>query len=44
MNVLVTGVDGYVGALLGPMLIDRGHQVIGVDAGFYRGGWLYKQF
>jgi nucleoside-diphosphate-sugar epimerase len=42
MKVLLTGSDGYIGALAGPMLIDRGHEVIGVDTGFYREGWLYN--
>lgn len=41
MRVLVTGCDGYVGALLGPYLIARGFDVTGLDAGFYREGWLY---
>jgi nucleoside-diphosphate-sugar epimerase len=41
MRVLVTGTDGYIGALLAPMLIERGHDVLGLDTGFYRAGWLY---
>ncbi len=41
MKVLVTGTDGYVGALLGPYLLERGIEVIGLDTGFYRQGWLY---
>jgi nucleoside-diphosphate-sugar epimerase len=42
MNVLVTGTEGYLGSLLPPLLIERGHQVIGVDTGFYKVGWLYN--
>lgn len=42
MNVLVTGSDGYIGAVLCPMLIDQGHNVVGVDTGFYRQGLLYN--
>lgn len=42
MKVLVTGSDGYIGALLGPLLIERGHEVVGLDTGFYREGWLYN--
>jgi len=42
MRVLLTGVDGYIGSLLGPMLLDAGHDVVGVDTGFYRDGWLYS--
>jgi nucleoside-diphosphate-sugar epimerase len=41
MKVLVTGADGYIGSLLGPYLLNRGIDVIGVDTGFYRAGWLY---
>ncbi len=41
MRVLVTGSDGYIGTLLCPYLVDRGYDVVGVDSGFYRSGWLY---
>jgi len=41
MNVLITGADGYIGAVLGPFLMERGHNVAGLDSGFYRNGWLY---
>ena len=41
MKVLVTGTDGYIGALLAPLLLERGHDVVGLDTGFYRDGWLY---
>lgn len=43
MKVFVTGVDGYIGALLAPMLRDRGHEVVGLDCGYYRDGWLYSE-
>jgi nucleoside-diphosphate-sugar epimerase len=42
MRMLVTGVDGYIGAVLGPRLVERGFDVVGVDCGFYRDGWLYN--
>ena len=42
MRILVTGSDGYIGSVLGPYLAEQGHDVVGVDAGFYRGGWLYE--
>ncbi len=42
MRVLVTGTDGYIGVLLGPVLLERGHDVVGLDTGFYRAGWLYN--
>lgn len=41
MKVLVTGIDGYIGAILGPYLMERGIDVVGFDTGFYRQGWLY---
>ena len=42
MKILVTGTDGYLGALLVPQLLARGHQVTGVDVGFYKAGYLYN--
>lgn len=42
MKVLVTGTEGYLGSLLAPLLIQNGHEVIGVDTGFYKVGWLYN--
>ncbi len=41
MRVLVTGTDGYLGTLLAPELMRRGHEVTGVDTGFYKEGWLF---
>lgn len=41
MKVLVTGADGYIGAVLTPLLLERGHEVTGVDCGFYQRGWLH---
>lgn len=43
MKVFVTGVEGYIGVLLAPMLVERGHEVVGLDTGFYRDGWLYSE-
>lgn len=42
MKVLVTGTEGYLGSLLPPLLIERGHEVLGVDTGYYKVGWLYN--
>jgi nucleoside-diphosphate-sugar epimerase len=42
MKVLVTGTSGYIGSLLGPYLMERGHEVVGVDTGYYQEGWLYN--
>ncbi len=41
MRVLLTGIDGYLGAVMAPVLIERGHDVTGLDAGYYRDGMLY---
>jgi nucleoside-diphosphate-sugar epimerase len=42
MKVLVTGTEGYIGSRLAPLLMAAGHEVVGLDAGFYRDGWLYS--
>ncbi len=42
MKILVTGTEGYIGSLLAPLLMEHGHEVIGVDTGFYMAGWLYN--
>jgi nucleoside-diphosphate-sugar epimerase len=42
MKVLVTGTEGYLGSLLPALLFERGHEVIGVDTGYYKVGWLYN--
>lgn len=40
-RILVTGADGYIGAVLTPRLLAEGHAVTGLDTGFYRRGWLF---
>lgn len=42
MRVLVTGSEGYIGTVLTPYLLARGHDVVGMDTGFHRVGWLYN--
>jgi nucleoside-diphosphate-sugar epimerase len=42
MKVFVTGVHGYIGAVLAPYLIERGMTVVGLDVGYYRDGWLFS--
>ena len=42
MKVLLTGADGYLGCLIGGELLRAGHDVTGVDTGFYRAGWLFN--
>ena len=36
MRVLVTGHKGYIGTELTPMLLERGHEVVGLDSDLYR--------
>lgn len=42
MKIFVTGTEGYLGSLLVPLLIQQGHDVLGLDSGFYKSGWLYQ--
>lgn len=44
MKILVTGTDGYIGSVMAPYLIRRGHEVVGLDTGFYRAGSLYDGY
>jgi nucleoside-diphosphate-sugar epimerase len=41
MKILVTGTEGYIGARLVPWLVSAGHEVTGLDSGFYRDACLY---
>jgi nucleoside-diphosphate-sugar epimerase len=36
MRVLVTGHEGYLGSVLVPMLAEAGHEVVGLDTGYFR--------
>ena len=42
MKILLTGTEGYIGCLLAPMLMQQGHEIIAVDTGYYKVGWLYN--
>jgi nucleoside-diphosphate-sugar epimerase len=42
MKLLVTGTDGYIGCQLSSVLLERGHDVTGLDTGYYRDGCLYS--
>jgi nucleoside-diphosphate-sugar epimerase len=42
MKILVTGTEGYIGSRLAPLLTAAGHDVTGLDTGYYRDGWLYS--
>ena len=36
MRIIVTGHKGYIGTTLVPILLDRGHEVLGLDSDLYR--------
>jgi len=36
VRVLITGTDGYIGCLLAPLLGEHGHEVVGLDTGYFR--------
>jgi nucleoside-diphosphate-sugar epimerase len=42
VKVLITGTDGYIGVMLAPYLQTRGHEVVGLDTGYYRSRQLYE--
>ncbi|MBV8101687.1 MAG: SDR family oxidoreductase [Verrucomicrobia bacterium] len=42
MKICVTGNEGYLGSLLAPALLRSGHDVVGLDTGFYRERMLYR--
>ncbi len=42
MRILITGTQGYLGALLAPELMGRGYDVVGIDTGFYADRSLYR--
>ena len=35
MRVLLTGHKGYIGTVLGPLLLEHGHEVVGLDTDLY---------
>ena len=37
MRVLVTGHKGYIGTILVPMLLEAGHELVGMDSDLYKG-------
>ncbi len=42
MRVLITGTEGYLGCLVAPTVVQQGHEVVGLDTGYYKAGWLYN--
>ena len=43
MKLMVTGDQGYIGAVLVPILIGKGYEVIGYDAGYFTENTLQSQ-
>jgi nucleoside-diphosphate-sugar epimerase len=37
MRILMTGYDGYIGAVMIPALLDEGHEIVGLDTGYFSG-------
>jgi nucleoside-diphosphate-sugar epimerase len=42
MRILTTGNEGYLGSLLTPLLLNLGHDVVGLDTGYYKERMLYR--
>ena len=40
MRILVTGSEGYLGIPLTKVLVEYGHDVVGLDTGYYRPAWF----
>ena len=36
MRVLITGHEGYIGSVMAPLFVDAGHDVVGLDTGYFR--------
>jgi len=43
MRVLVTGHNGYVGTVMMPMLLEGGHDIVGMDTNLYEGSTFGKE-
>jgi nucleoside-diphosphate-sugar epimerase len=41
-RILLTGVDGYIGIRMADYLLRRGYEIVGLDSGYHRVGWLYN--
>ena len=42
MKILLTGDRGYIGSVLGPILIANGYDIVGLDVGYYQENILIK--
>lgn len=40
MRILITGNQGYVGTVMGKMMTKAGHEVIGLDTGYFTDCWM----
>jgi nucleoside-diphosphate-sugar epimerase len=36
-RVLMTGHEGFIGSVMAPILVEAGHEVVGLDTGYFRG-------
>lgn len=43
MRVLLTGYNGYIGTVMGPMLLEAGHEVIGLDTDLFIGSTFGRE-
>ena len=41
-RVLITGHNGYIGSVMGPLLAQAGHRVVGLDIGYFDGCTLVR--
>jgi hypothetical protein len=42
VNPFIAGTEGYLGSLTAaPILAEQDHEILAVDTGFYKSGWLY---
>ena len=41
-NILITGSKGYIGSFLTSYLKKKNYNILGVDIGFFRNCYLYK--
>ena len=37
MRILLTGHNGYIGAIMVPALLAEGYEIIGLDTGYFEG-------
>lgn len=42
MKILLTGINGYIGTVLGQKLLNAEYKVIGLDTDYYSSAWMYN--